>query len=113
MTAAVSGAKARHGDQPVYPRGLHGIDQDPCRSREKGRGFDDSSKRDINPKRLDNHVDGFECIPNRVTFERVARKPVQVRVLDGYACRRTSTDFVTTAKGSLYRFKSDVTAGAK
>jgi len=83
------------------------------RSREKRRRFDDGSKRDGNTERPDSHIDAFECIPNRVTFERVARKPVQVRVLDGYACRRTSTDFVTTAKGSLYRFKSDVTAGAK
>src|SRR5262245_48531797 len=114
MTAAVSGAKTRHRDQPIHPRDLHGIDQDACRSREKRRRFDDGSKGDVDTERLDSHVDAFECIPNRATFERVARKLLQVRILDRYACRRTrqSTDFMTAAKGSLHRFKSDATAGA-
>jgi hypothetical protein len=67
MTAAVSGAKTRHRDQPVHPRGLHGIDQDARRSREKRGSFDDGPKGDVDPERLNNHVDVFECIPNRVT----------------------------------------------
>jgi hypothetical protein len=56
MTAAVSGAKTRHRDEPLDPRGLHGVDQDACRSREKRCRFDDGSKGDVDPERLDNHV---------------------------------------------------------
>jgi hypothetical protein len=87
MTAAVTGAETRHGDQPLHARSLWSrpgygwiARTVSCARRWPGG--------DVDTERLDNHVDVFEGVPDRIAIERVAGYLIQGHILDGYACRR-------------------------
>jgi hypothetical protein len=71
MTAAVAGAETSHGNGSLHACSLHGIDEDARGFREERSKMTRGEKS--TPSGLDDHVDVFECVPDGVTIERVAR----------------------------------------